>query len=172
MYAYAVGEYEDAATAYQSVMDTVGCFPRDHVELRLIKDTEAGTHTYEGYKGKKKGIIDLESDAEGFYDYPQVAAPVDTDQDGMPDEWESANGCDPNTPDNNVRHASGYTMLEMYLHYAITHKMPMDDGYREPEGIENTYLRENGVDSYKIFRNGQLLIKRGDKFYTLQGQEL
>ncbi|MBQ2068055.1 MAG: hypothetical protein II457_03960, partial [Paludibacteraceae bacterium] len=114
----------------------------------------------------------LESDAEGFYDYPSVAALVDTDQDGMPDEWESANGCDPTTPDNNVRHASGYTMLEMYLHYAMMHKMPMDDGYREPEGIENTSLRENGVDSYKIFRDGQLLIKRGDKFYTLQGQEL
>jgi hypothetical protein len=48
----------------------------------------------------------------------------------------------------------------------------MDDGYREPEGIENTSLRENGVNSYKIFRDGQLLIQHGDKFYALQGQEL
>ena len=171
-YAYAASDFQNASDAYQTVLDTAGCFPRDHVENRLIRETRDNTYTYTGSNAGKKGIIDLESDAEGFYDYPQVAALVDTDQDGMPDEWESANGCDPNTPDNNVRHASGYTMLEMYLHYAMMHKMPMDDGYHEPEGIENTSLREDGVDSYKIFRDGQLLIKRGDKFYTLQGQEL
>ena len=171
-YAYAASDFQNASDAYQTVLDTAGCFPRDHVENRLIRETRDNTYTYTGSNAGKKGVIDLESDAEGFYDYPSVAALVDTDQDGMPDEWESANGCDPNTPDNNVRHASGYTMLEMYLHYAMMHKMPMDDGYHEPEGIENTSLREDGVDSYKIFRDGQLLIKRGDKFYTLQGQEL
>lgn len=171
-YAYAASDFQNASDAYQTVLDTAGCFPRDHVENRLIRDTRDNTYTYTGSNAGKKGVIDLETDAEGFYDYPQVAALADTDQDGMPDEWESANGCNPTMPDNNVRHASGYTMLEMYLDYAMTHKMPMDDGYREPEGIENTSLRENGVGSYKIFRDGQLLIKRGDKFYTLQGQEL
>lgn len=171
-YAYAASDFQNASDAYQTVLDTAGCFPRDHVENRLIRETRDNTYTYTGSNAGKKGVIDLETDAEGFYDYPQVAALVDTDQDGMPDEWESANGCNPTMPDNNVRHASGYTMLEMYLDYAMTHKMPMDDGYREPEGIENTSLRENGVGSYKIFRDGQLLIKRGDKFYTLQGQEL
>lgn len=171
-YAYAASDFQNASDAYQTVLDTAGCFPRDHVENRLIRETRDNTYTYTGSNAGKKGVIDLETDAEGFYDYPQVAALADTDQDGMPDEWESANGCNPTMPDNNVRHASGYTMLEMYLDYAMTHKMPMDDGYREPEGIENTSLRENGVGSYKIFRDGQLLIKRGDKFYTLQGQEL
>lgn len=171
-YAYAASDFQNASDAYQTVLDTAGCFPRDHVENRLIRETRDNTYTYTGSNAGKKGVIDLETDAEGFYDYPQVAALVDTDQDGMPDEWESANGCNPTMPDNNVRHASGYTMLEMYLDYAMTHKMPMDDGYREPEGIENTAINQNGVDSYKIFRDGQLLIKRGDKFYTLQGQEL
>lgn len=171
-YAYAASDFQNASDAYQTVLDTAGCFPRDHVENRLIRETRDNTYTYTGSNAGKKGVIDLETDAEGFYDYPQVEALADTDQDGMPDEWESANGCNPTMPDNNVRHASGYTMLEMYLDYAMTHKMPMDDGYREPEGIENTSLRENGVGSYKIFRDGQLLIKRGDKFYTLQGQEL
>ena len=168
MYAYAVGEYENAANAYQTVMDTVGCFPRDHVELRLIKDTEEGTHTYEGYKGKKKGIIDLETDAEGFYDYTVVAPLTDTDRDGMPDEWETANGCDPQTPDNNVRHESGYTMLEMYLDYAMKHKEPMDDGYKpSTEGVESLEFK---VESKKILRDGQLYIQRGANTYTLEGQ--
>ena len=166
-YAYAVEAYETAEQAYATVMDTVGCFPRDHVGLRLISDTRAGTHTYVGSKGKKKGIIDSEEDAEGFYAYIEVAPLTDTDLDGMPDVWEIANGCDPNTPDNNVRHASGYTMLEMYLDYAMTHKAPMDDGYTpSEEGVDSVEFK---VESNKILRDGQILIQRGAKIYTITG---
>lgn len=170
-YAYAVGDYHTAKEAYESVMDSVGCFPRDHVELRLIRDTRAGTHTYTGYKGRKKGIIDLETDAEGFYDYPEAAPFTDSDRDGMPDEWEEANGCNPAVADNNTRHESGYTMLEMYLDYAMTHRPVMEDGYTpSTEGLEDPY-GENWVGE-KILRNGQLLIRRNGKTYTLTGLEL
>ena len=167
-YAYAVNDYEKAEQAYAAVMDTVGCFPRDHVGLRLIRDTRAGTHTYVGSKSGKKGIIDSEEDAEGFYDYAVVAPLTDTDLDGMPDEWEIANGCDPNVPDNNVRHASGYTMLEMYLDYAMTHKAPMDDGYQEPQALDQVYGVKCTVYK-KILREGQILIQRGVKIYTVTG---
>lgn len=171
MYAYAVGDYETAEKAYETVLDTAGCFPRDHVGLRLTSDTRNGTYSYTGSKTGKKGIIDTEEDAEGFYDYTVVAPLTDTDQDGMPDVWESANGCDPTTPDNNVRHASGYTMLEMYLDYAMTHKEPMDDGYRpSEEGFED--LKFEDLKIQKFMRDGQLLIRRGNQIYTLQGQEL
>lgn len=167
MYAYAVSDFQTAEDAFLTVLDTAGCFPRDHVELRLVDDTRNKKATYSG-ASRGNGIIDTEEDAEGFYDYPSVEALVDTDKDGMPDEWESANGCDPNTPDNNVRHASGYTMLEMYLDYAMTHKEPMDDGYTpSTEGIE---IVESVVESKKILRDGQILIQRGAKTYTLQGQ--
>ncbi len=169
LYAYAVGDYQTAEEAYETVLDTAGCFPRDHVELRLVDDTRNKKATCSG-ASRGNGIIDTEEDAEGFYAYPSVAALVDTDQDGMPDEWESVNGCNPEIADNNVRHASGYTMLEMYLDYAMTHKMPMDDGYKpSEEGVESLEFR---VESTKILHDGQLLIRRGDKTYTLQGQEL
>lgn len=171
MYAYAAEEYESAEEAFETVLDTAGVFPRDHVGLRLTSDTRNGTYSYTGSKTGKKGIIDTEEDAEGFYDYTVVAPLTDTDQDGMPDVWESANGCDPTTPDNNVRHASGYTMLEMYLDYAMTHKEPMDDGYRpSEEGFED--LRFEDLKIQKFMRDGQLLIRRGNQIYTLQGQEL
>ena len=166
-YAYAVEAYETAEQAYATVMDTVGCFPRDHVGLRLISDTRAGTHTYVGSKGKKKGIIDSEEDAEGFYAYIEVAPLTDTDLDGMPDVWEIANGCDPNTPDNNVRHASGYTMLEIYLDDAMHDKLPMDDGYKpSEEGVDSVEFK---VENNKILRDGQILIQRGAKIYTITG---
>ena len=171
MYAYAAEEYETAEEAFETVLDTAGVFPRDHVGLRLTSDTRNGTYSYTGSKTGKKGIIDTEEDAEGFYDYTVVAPLTDTDQDGMPDVWESANGCDPTTPDNNVRHASGYTMLEMYLDYAMTHKEPMDDGYTpSEEGFED--LRFEDLKIQKFMRDGQLLIRRGNQIYTLQGQEL
>lgn len=176
-YAYAAGNYQLSDSAFMTVMDTAGCFPRDHVERRLINDTRNGTHTYVGSKTGKKGIIDTEEDAEGFYAYPDSLdydlPSYDSDLDGMPDDWEIANGCDPAAPDNNMRHGSGYTMLEMYLHYAMTHKSPMDDGYTEPshEGIENPSMPgEERVVSYKILRDGQLYIRRGANTYTLQGQ--
>ena len=86
----------------------------------------------------------------------------------MPDTWEALNGTDPIYPDNNKLHESGYTMLEMYLDYAMTHKSPMDDGYTpSSEGIQNT---EYGVQTQKILRDGQIYIQRGAVIYTLQGQ--
>ena len=170
-YAYAASEYETAEEAYETVLDTAGCFPRDHVELRLVNDTREGTHTYIGSKTGKNGIIDTEEDAEGFYDYPSVEALEDTDLDGMPDVWESENGCDPTTPDNNVRHASGYTMLEMYLDYAMSHRPQMEDGYQKPEGLEYTPIQPgNSPERYNILgqRVGEdykgIVIQNGQKY--------
>ena len=167
-YAYAASNYESAEEAYETVLDTAGVFPRDHVGLRLIADTRAGSYTYTGSQTKKKGIIDTETDAEGFYDYPEADALSDLDADGMPDFWEALNGTDPLNPDNNTLHESGYTMLEMYLDYAMTHREPMDDGYTpSEEGIQNTV---HGTQAQKIIREGQIYIQRGSKTYTLEGQ--
>ena len=173
-YAYAASDFQTADSAFMTVMDTAGCFPRDHVELRLISDTRKGTHTYTGSKTGKKGIIDLETDAEGFYAYPDSLnydlSSYDTDLDGMPDEWENANGCDPTVADQNTRHESGYTMLEMYLDHAITHKQPMDDGYKpSEESIQNSVF---SIQTQKILREGQIYILRGDKVYTTMGVEI
>jgi subtilisin family serine protease len=41
-----------------------------------------------------------------------------------------------------------------------------------PTGIENTEHRIPNTDSRKILRNGQILIQRGDKIYTLTGQRI
>ena len=168
--AYAASSYETAGEAYLSVMENTGCFPHDHVANRLKKEMADRTFTYTGSKAKKKGIIDTEEDAEGFYNYVEVAAFSDFDSDGMPDFWEAANGTDPILPDNNTLHESGYTMLEMYLHYAMTHKEPMDDGYKpSKEGIEDLRYQISDL-TQKILREGQLFIRRGEKIYTITGQ--
>jgi hypothetical protein len=52
-------------------------------------------------------------------DYPTLtstAPPIDTDNDGMPDKWESANRLNPNDPaDGPVKAATGHTNVENYL---------------------------------------------------------
>ena len=49
-----------------------------------------------------------------------MPAPKDTDGDGMPDEWETAHGLNPNNAtDGNTVQADGYTNLEHYLNKLI-----------------------------------------------------
>jgi len=62
------------------------------------------------------GIIDKSYNTEGYLPYATVVAPTDTDNDGMPDTWELANGLDPNNAeDRNILTPEGYTALEVYL---------------------------------------------------------
>ena len=56
----------------------------------------------------------------GWPEQKSVPAPVDTDHDGMPDEWETKNGLNKNNPDDRNKVAEdGYTMLEKYLNSII-----------------------------------------------------
>lgn len=163
--AYAVSEFETAQEAFETVLDTAGAFPRDSVEIRLIHEVRTGTLTYTGSKEHKQGWIDSPSDAEGFFAYEQADALTDTDLDGMPDAWESAQGLDPNIADNNRLFGEGYTVLEAYLHYAMTGEaMP---GEIWTEGLVNFELLIDNCK--KILRDGHIYIQRGDKVYDLTG---
>ena len=164
--AYAAGVFETAPEAYETVLDTVGAFPRDSVELRLIHEVRTGTLTYTGSKEGKPGWIDSPSDAEGFFAYEPADPLTDTDQDGMPDEWELANGCDPLVADNNALHETGYTMLEAYLHYAMTGTEIWADEDDDDDAVEVVCPSEK---VQKILRDGQIYIQRGAKIYTITG---
>ena len=168
--AYAAGSFETAEEARQTVLDTVGAFPRDTVERRLIREVRDNTYTHTGSKSQKKGIIDTPSDAEGFFEYPVVEPLADTDLDGMPDEWESAHGLDPNEPDNNRQFGEGYTVLEVYLHYAMTGAMM--DGEVWAEGIEEPRANSQEPTVHKILREGQIYIQRGGRLYSITGLTL
>ena len=51
------------------------------------------------------------------YSGPAPVAPTDTDNDGMPDTWETARGLNPNVANTNAHTLSsaGYTDLDVYL---------------------------------------------------------
>ena len=104
-----------AENAYQSILEKVGTYNRDSVERRIIRELKEGTATFKASRGTF-GIIDKSTDAEGFLTYKQAEPPVDADRDGMADNWEVANGFNPNnSEDRNLVTPEGYTALEVYL---------------------------------------------------------
>lgn len=115
--------------AYQAVIANVGATlpKRDAVDTRIINDMIKGTASCEGpgYKLKgrqlkdrtvKCGIIDKPFDVGGWPKLKSCKAPVDSDHDGIPDEWEKKHGLNPTDSSDGAKIASnGYTNLENYL---------------------------------------------------------
>lgn len=67
-------------------------------------------------ESKVCGIIDSQNDVGGWPELKSTPAPADSDHDGMPDQWETTNGLNPNDPeDGNQVAPDGYTMPEHYL---------------------------------------------------------
>ena len=76
---------ESAQEAYLTVLDDAGCSlpARDAVDRRIIKEVRNGTASH-----GSNGIIDTPEDVGGWPELSGGTAPVDTDNDGMPDAWE------------------------------------------------------------------------------------
>lgn len=126
-----------AETAYKKVLEYVGAsIYRDAVDARYAKEAQDGTATYKGSVTNKWGMIDKVSD-QGTYELESTSRPegFDTDKDGIPDEWETANGLNPNDKsDGNAKTIDTtkgwYTNLEVYLNSLVEDimKAGMADG--------------------------------------------
>jgi hypothetical protein len=117
---------QNANEAYEAVLKHCGAiFPkRDAVDERVIDETKTGTASGKGVFGKA-GIIDLPAAVGGWPVYNTTAAPVDTDNDGMPDAWEIKNGLNAkDETDGNKVGADGFTMLEKYLNEIVKAPVP------------------------------------------------
>lgn len=116
---------QTAQEAYESVLGDVGCnFPKlDEHDQRVLRETREGKTTYEGSISGKPGLPDSQEDVGGWDDYPEVTRPADwdTDNDGMPNDWETAQGLDPDVPGDRNADADGdgYTNLEEYLNQLV-----------------------------------------------------
>lgn len=112
----------DAKDAFKIVTSDAGAtMPcRDDQHLRNVRETLDGTWTYKGSRSGIKGEIDHEDDAGGWETYPEESrdANWDTDQDGMPDWWESIVGSNPSAANqNDDPNKDGWTLLEDYLEF-------------------------------------------------------
>ena len=111
-----------ALKAYDRVLDYSGAsLVRDAVDTRIINDVRNGTYTAEGSNGSTNGIIDSQADVGGWPELESEDPPLDTDNDGMPDEWEIDNGLDPDTANANGRDLStAYDNVEVYINCLVT----------------------------------------------------
>lgn len=128
---------EDTQAAFKNVLSDVGCnFQQlDYNEKRLIQETRDGEYTKTGSRSGKKGLIDKESDSEGWGGLGMVEAtrPTgwDSDGDGIPAWFETAMGWNDSAGNNNDdSDGDYYTDLEEYLNWvAVPHFYNMaDDG--------------------------------------------
>jgi pectate lyase len=102
-----------ATNAYDEVLENAGAnYPkRDAVDTRIANNVKNGT-------GK---IINSQTEVGGWPVYSSTKAPTDTDNDGMPDDWEKGNKLNMNDAnDGNSIAASGYTMLEEYINSLVS----------------------------------------------------
>ena len=117
-----------ALKAYEKVLSFAGAsLNRDDVDTRYAKETREGTATYSGSVTKKKGRIDLVSDVQGYteanFGTGSRPAGYDTDNDGIPDEWEKANGLNPNNASDallfTLDKKNWYNNIEVYLNSLV-----------------------------------------------------
>ena len=118
-----------AVDAYDRVLDYAGAsLSRDSFDELMVSDARNGAASYTG-KGLSKGFVNSQDDnrpadaADDWTAWPTLnstAAPVDTDGDGMPDEWEKSNGLAPSDPsDGKTIGTDGYSNLENYLNSLV-----------------------------------------------------
>jgi pectate lyase len=113
--AFENGNYmtRDADQAYLEVLDHAGVIVprRDVVDNRVIGDVRSGTATF------GIGIIDKVEEVGGWPELQTYDVPKDTDNDGMPDAWETKEGLNINDPLDRfgIKKGEVYDNLERYL---------------------------------------------------------
>ena len=130
----------DARKAYDYVLANAGATlpKRDPVDTRIVEEVRTGkiTYTDNGQTGigaqyikrrlpvdsYKQGIITHPSQVGGYPEYKGTSY-RDSDNDGIPDEWERKNGLNPNNAADAAQPAknkSGYTNIEEYLNGIVS----------------------------------------------------
>lgn len=109
---------QPAAAALTSVLDYGGAryWNRDAVDTRVFAQPLTFTGTF----------IDSPSQVGGYPTLSAGTAPTDTDNDGMPNTWETSLGLDPFVANNNGDYDSdGYTDIEEYLNELAAWPAPL-----------------------------------------------
>lgn len=112
-----------ARDVYAAVLNGAGAFPTDGVDQRILNEVRSRT----GHIRKDFGTIP---------EIPSAQAPPDSDDDGMPDDWEKAHGTNPNASDAwQDANGNGVPNLDEYLDDAHR-RLQAGDTHRqlEPKG--------------------------------------
>ena len=144
-----------ASKAFDKVLEYAGAsLYRDDVDARYMQEAREGTATYTGSVTGTPGLVDLVSDVNGYTheNFPTAQRPegYDTDQDGMPDEWEKAHGLDPNDAADALAYSLDergmYQNIELYCNSIV--ESIMRGGNEDAQTAVNEY--------YPVIGQGQV----------------
>ena len=178
-----------ANVAYERVLDYAGAsLSRDEHDDMVINDARRGIASHTG-SGLSSGFINSQEDnrpsgaAANWSAWPGLVsetAPVDTDRDGIPDEWETDHNMNPNNAaDALALNEEGYTMIEVYINSLVDH---ITEAQNEGGTIEGTQLFTDAIaDEYIIdvphrdgstwsFGNDIAISNDGAKSYGTKGE--
>ena len=125
-----------AAEAFSKVLAYGGAsLYRDEIDARYMEEAKTGTATYKGSITNSPGIIDKVSDVKGYteenFGTGSRPADFDTDKDGIPDEWEKANGLNPNDASDALTYSLDkkgyYTNIEVYANSLVENIMKAEN---------------------------------------------
>ena len=155
-----------AAKAFDKVLAYAGSsLTQDNVDARYMTEAKNGTATYSGSVTKKKGRIDLVSDVQGYteanFGTGSREAGFDTDKDGIPDAWETANGLNPNNAADaqlyTLDSKKYYTNIEVYAN-SLVQDIMLGGNAEATESVEEyypAYTKEDGTKVEAINGSGE-----------------
>ncbi len=121
--AYGYITTQTADMAYDKVVAYAGAsYKRDSHDTYITNDIKTGTASHCA-PGTTTGFIDNQDQAGGWPELQSADAKTDSDGDGMPDEWETLHGLDPNDASDRNKYSLDshcyYTNLEVYCNSIV-----------------------------------------------------
>lgn len=180
-----------AQNAYENILSYCGAsLYRDAADVRYMEEARTGTVTYhgdvpgpQGSSSKTEGILDFINDPNGTEEpgtasFPPLQsqtrpADFDTDGDGMPDDWEIANGLDPNNAEDGSAYTLDskgfYTNVEVYMNQLV--EDIMKNGNANAENPVDEYYptaAQSGVTEIEGNQSEVVAVE----YYSLSGMRL
>lgn len=166
-----------AAEAFNKVLAYSGAsLYRDEIDARYMEEAKTGTAKYKGSITKSPGIIDKVSDVNGYtesnFGKGSRPADFDTDNDGIPDAWETANGLNPNDASDALTYSLDskgyYTNLEVYANSLVENIMKQGNADAENKVDEYypAWKNPTGISQIITSNPGELAEV---KYYSLNG---
>lgn len=116
---------QTAREAFVAVLEGAGCsYARDTMDQRIINDVKNGTGRFVDVQGGFPHGTDYANTVKAWPTLKKGTAPVDTDGDGMPDEWEKSKGLNPQDASDASVYSldKRYTNIELYINGILNEK--------------------------------------------------
>ena len=149
---------------------------RDEIDARYMEEAKTGTAKYKGSITQSPGIIDKVADVNGYteanFGKGSRPADFDTDNDGIPDAWETANGLNPNDASDALTYSLDekgyYTNLDVYANSLVEDIMKAGNA-NATNAVDEYYpawKNPTGISDYPVI-NPDDLVKVN--YYSLDG---